>query len=145
MRSVTIHLSLAENVKDFVNIVSKYPYDIDLRSGRHVVDAKSILGIFSLDLNKPITMEVYENDCDDLLAEIKPFIVQFFPEAPVRWASSFCLKTQPSAARQRAARIPAESRCGRLFFWAPAYSPLRSCSRAASGVLSPLATAATAS
>ena len=75
MRSVTIHLSLAENVKDFVNIVSNYPYDIDLRSGRHVVDAKSILGIFSLDLNKPITMEVYENDCDDLLAEIKPFIV----------------------------------------------------------------------
>ena len=75
MRSATIHLSLAENVKDFVNIVSKYPYDIDLRSGRHVVDAKSILGIFSLDLNKPITMEVYENDCDDLLAEIKPFIV----------------------------------------------------------------------
>ena len=75
MRSVTIHLSLAENVKDFVNIVSKYPYDIDLRSGRHVVDAKSILGIFWLYLNKPITMEVYENDCDDLLAEIKPFIV----------------------------------------------------------------------
>lgn len=75
MKSVTIHLSLAENVKDFVNIVSKYPYDIDLRSGRHVVDAKSILGIFSLDLNKPITMEVYENSCDDLLAEIKPFIV----------------------------------------------------------------------
>ena len=62
MKSVTIHLSLAENVKDFVNIVSKYPYDIDLRSGRHVVDAKSILGIFSLDLNKPITMEVYENN-----------------------------------------------------------------------------------
>ena len=75
MKSVTIHLSLAENVKDFVNIVSKYPYDIDLRSGRHVVDAKSILGIFSLDLNKRITMEVYENNCDDLLAEIKPFIV----------------------------------------------------------------------
>ena len=75
MKSVTIHLSLAENVKDFVNIVSKYPYDIDLRSGRHVVDAKSILGIFSRDLNHPITMEVYENNCDDLLAEIKPFIV----------------------------------------------------------------------
>ena len=75
MKSVTIHLSLAENVKDFVNIVSKYPYDIDLRSGRHVVDAKSILGIFSLDLNKPITMEVYENNSDDLLAEIKPVIV----------------------------------------------------------------------
>lgn len=74
MKSVTIHLSLAENVKDFVNIVSKYSYDIDLRSGRHVVDAKSILGIFSLDLNKPITMEVYDNECDDLLADVKPFI-----------------------------------------------------------------------
>ena len=74
MKSVTIHLSLAENVKDFVNVVSKYPYYIDLRSGRHVVDAKSILGIFSLDLNKPITMEVYENDCEDLLEEIKPFL-----------------------------------------------------------------------
>lgn len=74
MKSVTIHLSLAENVKDFVNIVSKYSYDIDLRSGRHVVDAKSILGIFSLDLNKPITMEVYDNECDDLLADVKSFI-----------------------------------------------------------------------
>ena len=74
MRSVTIHLSLAENVKDFVNIVSKYPYDIDLRSGRHVVDAKSILGIFSLDWSKPVTMEIYSDDCDDLLAEIKPFL-----------------------------------------------------------------------
>ena len=75
MKSVTIHLSLAEKVKDFDNIVSKYTYDIDLRSGRHVVDAKSILGIFSLDLKIPITMEVFENNCEDLLAEIKPFIV----------------------------------------------------------------------
>ena len=75
MKSVTIKLNSINDVKQFVNIVSKYPYDIDLRSGRHVVDAKSILGIFSLDLNKPITMEVYENNCDDLLAEIKPFIV----------------------------------------------------------------------
>ena len=74
MRSVKIRLSLAENVKSFVNIVSKYPYDIDLRSGRYVVDAKSIIGIFSLDLSKPIAMEVYEDTCDDLLREIEPFI-----------------------------------------------------------------------
>ena len=74
MKSVTIHLSLAENVKDFVNIVSKYPYDIDLRVGRHVVDGKSILGIFSLDLSKPITMEIYTDSCDDLLNDIKPFM-----------------------------------------------------------------------
>ncbi len=48
MKTVNIKLSLAENVKKFVNIVNKYPYEIDLRSGRHVVDAKSILGIFRI-------------------------------------------------------------------------------------------------
>ncbi len=74
MKTVNIKLSLAENVKQFVNIVSRYDYDIDLRSGRHVVDAKSLLGIFSLDLSRPITMEIYADNCDDLLAEIKPFL-----------------------------------------------------------------------
>ena len=75
MKTVNIKLSLAENVKQFVNIVNRYPCEIDLRSGRHVVDAKSILGIFSLDLSKPITMEIYSDDCDDLLKEIESFIV----------------------------------------------------------------------
>lgn len=74
MKSVNIKLSLAENVKTFVNAVNRYPYDMDLRAGRHVVDAKSILGIFSLDWSKPVTMEIYSDECDDLLAEIKPFI-----------------------------------------------------------------------
>lgn len=74
MKSVNIKLSLAENVKTFVNVVNGYPYDMDLRAGRHVVDAKSILGIFSLDLSKPITLEIYSENCDDLLREIKPFL-----------------------------------------------------------------------
>lgn len=74
MKSVNIKLSLAENVKAFVNIVNRYPYDVDLRAGRHVVDAKSILGIFSLDLSKPITMEIYTDSCDALLDDIKPFV-----------------------------------------------------------------------
>ncbi|GHU68491.1 hypothetical protein FACS1894184_10600 [Clostridia bacterium] len=73
MKSVNIKLSLAENVKNFVNIVSRYGYDMDLRAGRHVVDAKSILGIFSLDLSHPITLEIYSDDCGDLLEQIKPF------------------------------------------------------------------------
>lgn len=75
MRAVNIKLSLTENVKAFVNIVCQHPYDIDLRAGRHVVDAKSILGIFSLDLSKPVTVEVYSDNCDDLMEEIKPFII----------------------------------------------------------------------
>ena len=75
MKSVNIKLSLAENVKSFVNIVNRYPYDVDLRAGRHVVDAKSILGIFSLDLSKPITLDVYNDDCDDLVADIQQFTI----------------------------------------------------------------------
>ncbi len=76
MKSVMIRLSLVENVNNFVNIVTRYPYEMDLRAGRHVVDAKSILGIFSLDLSKPITLEIYSDDCDDLLEEVSPFLVK---------------------------------------------------------------------
>ena len=75
MKAVNIKLSLTENVKALVNIVNRYPYDIDLRSGRHVVDAKSIMGIYSLNLSKPVTLEVYDDKCDDLMDEIKPFII----------------------------------------------------------------------
>ena len=75
MRSVPIKLSFAEEVKTFVNTVNRYPYEVDLRAGRHVVDAKSILGIFSLDLSKPITMNVYDDNCDDLIADIQPFTI----------------------------------------------------------------------
>lgn len=74
MKSIPIKLSYAEEVKTFVNTVNRYPYEVDLRAGRHVVDAKSILGIFSLDLSKPISMEIYADDCDDLLNDVKPFM-----------------------------------------------------------------------
>ncbi len=73
MKSVMIRLSLVENVNKFVNVVSRYPFEMDLRAGRHVVDAKSILGIFSLDLSRPITLEIYSDDCEELLKEIRPF------------------------------------------------------------------------
>ena len=76
MKSINIKLPWPpENVKTFVSAVSKYPYDIDLRAGRYVVDAKSLLGILSLDLSKPIAMEIYADDCADLMADIQPFIV----------------------------------------------------------------------
>ena len=76
MKSVTINLRMAENVKEFVNIVSQYAYDIDLRSGRFVVDAKSILGIFSLDLSKPIDLNIHaEDDSDVILQALKPYII----------------------------------------------------------------------
>ena len=76
MKSVMINLKMAENVKQFVNITTEYDYDIDLRSGRFVVDAKSILGIFSLDLSKPLTLEIYGKDADALIEQLRPFIVE---------------------------------------------------------------------
>jgi len=69
-------LKTINDVKAFVNSVAKYDFDVDLLSGRYAVDAKSIMGIFSLDLSKAITMEVHSDDCQDFLNEIKPFIVK---------------------------------------------------------------------
>lgn len=76
MKTVEILLSSIGDVKDFVNIVSKYSYEIDLVSGRYVVDAKSIMGIFSLDLTKPIRVEIHSDDCDDLVAQMGNFIAK---------------------------------------------------------------------
>ena len=75
MKSMQISLEKASQVKDFVQIVQKYPYDIELKSERYIVDAKSILGIFSLDLTRPLTIEIHSDDCDDLLKELKAFAI----------------------------------------------------------------------
>ncbi len=76
MKSVKISLSMAESVKKFVNIVGNYPYDLDLRSGRFLIDAKSLLGIFSLDLSKPVILEIHNDNCESLLEELSAFIVK---------------------------------------------------------------------
>ena len=81
MQKYDIKLTLAENVKVFVNLLSKYDFGMDLRAGRHVVDAKSILGIFSLDLSKPISLEiddegVAEEKIAALLKDIEPFLAR---------------------------------------------------------------------
>ena len=80
MKSVQIFLQMASQVKKFVTIVQDYPFDIDLRSDRYVVDAKSILGIFSLDLSKPINVEIHASneqqaECDKLIEEINEFAI----------------------------------------------------------------------
>ena len=75
MKSFNIMLKSINDVKDFVNVVNRYDFDVDLTSGRYVVDAKSIMGIFSLDLSKPIKVEVHVEDCETFCSEIKAFIV----------------------------------------------------------------------
>lgn len=76
MNTFNIMLGSINDVKNFVNIVSKYDFDVDLTSGRYVVDAKSIMGIFSLDLSKPIKVEVHDENGNALVEELKPFICE---------------------------------------------------------------------
>ena len=73
MKTVDIKLSSIEDVRKFVDIVSKYDIDIDLSSGRYIVDA--IMGIFSLDLLKPIKLTAHSDNTDELFAEIKPYMI----------------------------------------------------------------------
>ena len=76
MKTINVSLFSNTDVKDFVNIVSKYDFDIDLVSGRYVVDAKSIMGIFSLDLTKTICVNFHTEDADSIMAELKPYTVE---------------------------------------------------------------------
>ncbi len=76
MQTTFIRLSTIQDVRKFVDIVSASDIDIDLSSGRYVVDAKSIMGIFSLDLLNPIKLTAHAEDCTALLAQLKPFIVE---------------------------------------------------------------------
>ena len=76
MKSVTININTIEDVKQFVNKVTKCNYDVDIVSGRYAIDAKSIMGIFSLDLSKPLELRVHSDDCDELLAELDKYIIK---------------------------------------------------------------------
>jgi len=76
MTKTTVFLQAINDVKEFVNIVMKYDFDIDLVSGRYAIDAKSIMGIFSLDLSKPIQLNAHTDDADSFLKEIEKFIVK---------------------------------------------------------------------
>ena len=76
MKTVTISLNSIDKVKAFVNDITTFDYDFDLVSGRYVIDAKSIMGIFSLDLSKNIELNIHaENDCEEVLKVLAPYIV----------------------------------------------------------------------
>ena len=78
MKTVKISLNSIDKVKSFVNEITKYDYDFDLVSGRYVIDAKSIMGIFSLDLSKSIDLNIHADDSesDKILETLKPYIVE---------------------------------------------------------------------
>ena len=76
MKTVEISLNSIEKVKSFVNEIAKFDTDFDLVSGRYVIDAKSIMGIFSLDLSKPIDLAIHaEANIDEIMEVLKPYLV----------------------------------------------------------------------
>ena len=77
MKTVTISLNSIDKVKSFVNDITKFDSDFDLVSGRYVIDAKSIMGIFSLDLSKNIELNIHSEDkVEDILAVLTPYVVE---------------------------------------------------------------------
>lgn len=76
MVKTVIKLTSIGDVQKFVNAVSGFSGDVDLQSGRYVVDAKSIMGIFSLDLMQPVDMTIHSDNADELLNKIGEFIVK---------------------------------------------------------------------
>ena len=75
MKTLQISLNSIGKVKSFVNAISQFEYDFDLMSGRYVIDAKSIMGIFSLDLSKPIDLTIHaEENLDDVIEVLKPYL-----------------------------------------------------------------------
>lgn len=74
MTEFNVMLSTINDVKEFVNIVSQYDFDIDLSSGKYVVDAKSIMGIFSLDLTKKIKLKAH-TDNEEFFEKIRKYMV----------------------------------------------------------------------
>ena len=76
MKTVQISLNSIDKVKSFVNDISKFSNDFDLVAGRYVIDAKSIMGIFSLDLSKPIDLSIHAGeDIDQILELLKPYTI----------------------------------------------------------------------
>ena len=76
MKTVRVCLDSIDKVKGFVNDISRFNTDFDLISGRYVIDDKSIMGIFSLDLSKPIELTIHESDeIDEILKALQPYVV----------------------------------------------------------------------
>lgn len=77
MKTVKICLNSIEKVKSFVNDITKFDVDFDLVSGRYVIDAKSIMGIFSLDLSKPIDLSIHaDEELSSILEVLSPYITE---------------------------------------------------------------------
>ncbi len=66
---ISINLSTVERVKRFISFICQYRAECNLTSwdGKYIVDAKSVMGVFSLDLSKPVKLEIYTNDQEEAM------------------------------------------------------------------------------
>ncbi len=78
MKTIKVSLNSIDKVKQFVNDINRYSYDFDLVSGRYVIDAKSIMGIFSLDLSQPIDLNIHAEgaDLEEVLKTLSAYEVE---------------------------------------------------------------------
>ena len=74
MNAKKVIFSNPDDVINFVKIVENYPYDMDMKRGRYIVDAKSLLGLMNLGFDHEIELSVYDEDCDDLWKELDKFV-----------------------------------------------------------------------
>ena len=74
MQAVTVSLTQVNEVQQFVNLVSRFPFDVDVVSGRYTVNAKSLLGVYSLDLGRPLQVLLYNDDCEELKKQLEPYM-----------------------------------------------------------------------
>lgn len=71
----TVMFSNPDEVMNFVKTVEKYPYDMDVKRGKSIVDAKSLMGLLNLGLNRKIELRVYEEECQELFHNIEQYVV----------------------------------------------------------------------
>ena len=77
MKTVKISLNSIDKVKTFVNVINRFSAEFDLVSGRYVIYAKSIMGIFSLDISKPIDLNIHNADnLEEIMEQLKPYIIE---------------------------------------------------------------------
>ena len=76
MNETKIVLRDIQSVREFVGLVVMLDYEVDLVQGRYIVDAKSIMGIFALDMLSPITLVAHTKDASDFFAKIDKFVVK---------------------------------------------------------------------
>ena len=79
MKTIKISLNSIDKVKSFVNAITQFNFDFDLISGRYVIDAKSIMGIFSVDLSRELVLRISSDDveeCKEIREKLKAFIVE---------------------------------------------------------------------